>query len=355
MQAKCVQNYYHWRRAMRFAFAIALLHGLCFIDQQMAAGSFRSPQTGSTNASRNSQQIKRVDQGTDFDGDAAFEFLKQIVEIGPRVSASEGMQKQIEFLERHFHSLNAQIYKQNFSANDPGKNLPVQLTNLIVRWHPDRQQRLLICCHYDTRPFPDADKQNPQGVFLGANDGGSGVAVLCELGKFIEALDGKFGVDFVFFDAEEFVYVRQRDPMFLGSRYFSEQYLRRTTKWKYQFGILLDMVGDADLQIYIEQNSQKFASRLTRSVWTVADELGVKEFIPQKRHQIRDDHLPLNEIAKIETCNIIDFDFPNPQLGNIYWHTQEDKLENCSAESLGKVGRVVLAWLRQMQELNRLK
>jgi hypothetical protein len=337
------------------AVALVLVTSISYVDQIAFGNSCYPFQQGANRAVQDQPNSPPIEESDDFDGEAAFEYLRQIVEIGPRVSASPGMQKQIAFLEKHFHGLNAQVYKQHFSANDPSKGLPVQLTNLIVRWHPERQQRLLFCCHYDTRPFPDADKQNPKGVFLGANDGGSGVAVLCELGKFMEKMDGKFGIDFVFFDAEEFVYVHQRDPMFLGSRYFSEQYLRRTAKWKYQFGILLDMVGDADLQIYIEGNSEKLAPRLTRSIWSVANELGVQEFIPKKRHVIRDDHLPLNEIAKIETCNIIDFDFPNPQLGNIYWHTQQDTLDNCSAESLGKVGRVVLAWIRQMQALNRLK
>jgi glutaminyl-peptide cyclotransferase len=326
------------------------------VVQNQSSRAESASEVGRPAKSGSAQEKNRITEpAEDFDKDAAFEFLKKIVAIGPRVSASAGMQSQIEFLEEHFQSLEAQVYRQEFSAIDPSKGTPAQLTNLIVRWHPERTKRLLFCCHYDTRPFPDADRQNPQGIFLGANDGGSGVAVLCELGKHMAALDGKYGIDFVFFDAEEFVYVYQRDPMFLGSRHFAEQYRQRTAKWKYEFGILLDMVGDADLQIYMEGNSQKYAGRLTRSVWAVAKNIGVEEFIPKQRHTIRDDHLPLNEIAKIETTNIIDFDFPNPTVGNIYWHTQQDSIENCSAESLGKVGRVVLAWVRQMQELNRLK
>ncbi len=321
--------------------------------------------TGTSSAQRNDAQplttpsqpsaTTTQDEPGEFDGEAAYEYLKQIVEMGPRVSASPGMQKQIEYLTRHFKALNAEVFQQPFDAIDPSKSQVVKLTNLIVRWHPERQHRLLFCCHYDTRPFPDRDPSNPMGVFLGANDGGSGVAVLCELGKFMEQLDGKYGIDFVFFDGEEFVYVYQRDPMFLGSQAFANQYLRRSGKWKYEFGILLDMVGDSDLQIYMEGNSLKHCRKLVQSIWSVADDLGVKEFIPTKRHTIRDDHLPLNEIAKIETCNIIDFDFPNSKVGNIYWHTEKDTIENCSAESLGKVGRVVLEWVRQMQQLNRLK
>jgi hypothetical protein len=95
----------------------------------------------------------------------------------------------------------------------------------------------------------------------------------------------------------------------------------------------------------------KFAQSLTQDIWAVAKKLGVKEFIPEQKQFIRDDHLALNEIAKIPTCDIIDFDFPNPTQGNSYWHTRQDKIQNCSAESLGKVGMVVLAWIRQKQQL----
>lgn len=334
---------------------------VCIFFGLMFSGSLErccQAQTPSTQARPSSN--RKIEQASplhadDFDADAAFGFLKKIVDIGPRVSASPGMRQQIDFLSEHFKALGAQAHQQHFYAIDPSKGQQVKLTNLFVRWHTDRKKRLLVCCHYDTRPFPDADLHNPQGTFLGANDGGSGVAVLCELGKFMADLDGRYGIDFVFFDGEELVYVKQRDPMFLGSTYFAQQYAQRDKKWKYDYGILVDMVGDADLQIFMEGNSLKFTPRLTRSIWTVAKELGVKEFVPEQKHFVRDDHLPLNEIGKIPTCNIIDFDFPNPQTGNIYWHTEKDVLENCSAESLGKVGKVVLGWIRQMQDLNRLR
>ena len=190
---------------------------------------------------------------------------------------------------------------------------------------------------------------------MGANDGGSGVALLCELGKQIAEMDGGYGIDFVFFDGEEFVYLAQRDPMFLGSTFFANEYASRKFDWKYQFAILVDMVGDKNLQIHYEGNSLGYAPRLTRSIWSVAKDLGVVEFVPEQRHKIRDDHLPLNSIAGIETCDIIDFDYPDLNSNNAYWHTQRDIVENCSAESLEKVGSVVLEWLRQMQELNQGK
>ena len=281
-------------------------------------------------------------------GERAFRYLKSVCEIGPRISGQPGMVKQQGALKKHFEDLGAKVAFQHFTVKNPLGGGRVNLANLIVRWHPDREKRILLCCHYDTRPFPDSDRVNPQGRFIGANDGGSGVALLAELGHHVGTLEGDYGVDFVFFDGEEFVYDRRRDPMFLGSTWFAQQYADKKFDARYEFGILVDMIGDSDLQIYFEGNSLGYARRLTRSIWGVAKDLGVREFVPKKRHVIKDDHLPLNSIARIETCDIIDFDFPNPQLGNIYWHTQQDVIENCSGDSLEKVGRVLLEWLRRL-------
>ncbi len=288
--------------------------------------------------------------GTVFSADRAFQHLKDVCDIGPRISGQPGMEQQQAYLREHFEQLGANVVAQRFNARHPLGEPRVNMANLIVRWHPQRERRLMLCCHYDTRPLPDSDRQNPQGIFIGANDGGSGVALLCELGQHMAGLEGPYGVDFIFFDGEEFVYDRRRDPMFLGSGWFARQYAAGKFDVKYGFAILVDMVADADLQIYYEGNSLGYANRLTRSIWGTADRLGVKEFVAKRRHQIQDDHLPLNQIAKIETCDIIDFDFPNPQTGNIYWHTQQDRIENCSAESLEKVGRVLLTWLREFQQ-----
>ncbi len=290
-------------------------------------------------------------QSIQFDKDAAFEYLKEICDIGPRPSASPGMKKQRAYIKKHFEGLGGKFIWQSFKAKSPYHGRQVDLENLMVRWHVDRTKRLLICCHHDTRPFADADKRDPRGVFIGANDGASGVALLCELGKHIKDMEGDYGVDFCFFDGEEFVIVRQRDPMFLGSTYFAHSYANGKIKWRYESAILVDMVADKDLQLFMEGNSLHFAKPLTQEIWATADRIGVKEFLPQKKERfIRDDHLPLNEIAKIPTCDIIDFDYPNPKAGNMFWHTQQDKVANCSAESLGKVGSVVLAWIREKQK-----
>jgi hypothetical protein len=109
------------------------------------------------------------------------------------------------------------------------------------------------------------------------------------------------------------------------------------------------MIGDKNLDLYWEKNSYKFAQTLTRSIWQTAQELKVKEFVPKVRHEIRDDHLPLNMIAKIPTCDIIDFDYPTIRKQNAYWHTRMDTPDKCSGESMAKVGWVLIEFIKKVQ------
>ena len=346
---------------LTYGLPVAIFVAVLFAQAPEYASGQKKPKIP-PQAKRNSKRQSKPSSATNlqtaqpkspFDGESAYEFLKQVVAIGPRISATKGMAKQQELITRHFEGLGATVQPQNFLAMHPHLRQQVQLSNLMVRFHPERTARILICCHYDTRPFPDQDPKNPQGVFLGANDGASGVALLCELGKHMPKLEGKFGVDFVFFDGEEFVFVNRRDPMFLGSTHFANMYRNRRINANYSYGILVDMIADKELEILYERNSMDYAPRLTRSIWGVAQRLKIKEFVPRQKHRIRDDHLPLNTIAGIRTCDIIDFDYPNPKSKNAYWHTEQDIVENCSADSLEKVGWVLLEWLTQMQKLNK--
>lgn len=286
-----------------------------------------------------------------FDGESAYTYLKEICALGRRPSGSEGMARQQQLLQNHFTQLGGTVSFQAFDVRHPEDGSRVTMKNLIVQWHPDRKQRILICAHYDTRPFPDSDRVRPRGIFIGANDGASGVALLSELGKHMPDLDGGYGVDFVLFDGEEFLFDKRRDRnrFFLGSQYFAKKYVSDPPEYRYVKGVLLDMVADADLMIMKERISMRYARRVVDEVWRTAKRLGVREFSSRIRFQeVRDDHLPLNRIAKIPTIDIIDFDYPNSRRTS-YWHTEQDLPDKCSAESLGKVGWVVLEWLKEHQ------
>ncbi len=285
-----------------------------------------------------------------FDGEAAYATLKAVVALGPRITGSEAMAKQQAMLQTHFESLGGTVWFHTFPINHPLSGRKITVKNMIVTWHPERRERIMLCAHYDTRPQADKDPKFPKGKFHGANDNASGVGLLFELGRHMPAIEAEFGVDFVFFDAEEFVFDAKRDPLLVGSTGFANSYAAtdpKARKFSYQCAVLVDMIGDAHLDLYWEKNSVQAAEDIVREIWSVAAELQVVEFRPEIRHEIRDDHLPLINIAKIPSVDIIDFDFPTINSKNEYWHTQKDIPENCSADSLFKVGSVLLEWIKR--------
>jgi len=275
-----------------------------------------------------------------FNGQRAYEYLKQLCAIGPRPSGSAGMEAQQKLLIKHFSQLGGKVEWQRFRVRHPLDGSAVSMANLIVRWHPERRERILLCAHYDTLPFPMRDPQNPRGVFVGANDGASGVALLMELAHEMPDLGTRYGVDFALWDGEEFIF-NQGDRFFLGSEYFARWYAENKLPFRYRWGVLLDMIGDADLAIYQERNSMwwKDVQPLVENIWAIAARLGVREFIARKGQTIEDDHLPLHNIGRIPICDVIDFDYPP-------WHTQADTPEQCSALSLAKVGWVIREWIK---------
>lgn len=280
-----------------------------------------------------------------LNGDRAYGYLKDICAIGRRVSGSAGMKSQQELITKHFESLGGKVLRQEFTATDPRSGEQVPMANLIISWHPDSKERVLLCAHYDTRPFPDRDpdpRKAREGVFIGANDGASGVAVMMELAHLMPQVKGHFGVDFVLFDGEELVYA-EGDEYFLGSKHFAREHVRQPPAHKYRWGVLMDMVGDADLQIYQEQNSLSWPDTrpLVAQIWGLAQRMGVNEFVARRGYLISDDHIALRNIAKIPTCDIIDFDYESK------WHTEADTPENCSGASLAKVGWVVYEWMKR--------
>jgi len=216
------------------------------------------------------------------------------------------------------------------------------MVNLVGSWHPERRDRVVIGAHYDTRPFPDEERNPAKRTipFIGANDGASGVALLMEIANHLKGLSTPWGVDLVLFDGEELVY-GQDGEYFLGSKEFGRRYSEsvenRRQGPRYVAGMVLDMVGGKNLAINQEPYSLDFAPRLLRDVWGVARQLKATAFRNRIGRAVMDDHLPLNQ-ADIPTIDVIDFDYP-------FWHTAEDLPENCSAASLEQVGRVVTAWL----------
>jgi glutaminyl-peptide cyclotransferase len=282
-----------------------------------------------------------------LDPQRAYGYLQEICALGPRMSGSPGMKKQQALVQAHFEKLGGKVSYQQFLANNPLGGEKVRMANMLIEWHPERKERILLVAHYDTRPLPDQDldpTKRRSGTFIGANDGGSGVALLMELAHLMPKLEGPIGVDFLLVDGEELVYVDQRDPYCLGSAWFAKQYVEKPPGHKYRWGVVLDMIGDADLQVYQEKFSITWRETrpMVKDIWATAGRLGVKEFIPRVGYEVKDDHIPLRNSANIPTCDIIDFTYPA-------WHTTNDTPQRCAGSSLAKVGWVVYEWLKAQE------
>jgi hypothetical protein len=280
-----------------------------------------------------------------FEAQRAMSYLETLCKIGPRISGSEGMKKQQDMLEKHFKEQGGTIRWQRFTAmqkSDPRRQ-KVPMANLIVSWHADRQQRVILCSHYDTRPLADQehDTRDWHKPFLSANDGGSGVALLMELAHHVKDMSINVGVDFVFFDGEEYVFEAD-DEYFFGSKHFGREYRKSRGKPSYSAAILLDMIAGKKPLFPIDPYSWEYASGLVRTVWSIAKELECSAFDGSGfGKNMLDDHIALNQNG-IPAIDIIDSRYP-------HWHQLSDKPENCSGASMEQVAKVLSVWLQRVK------
>jgi glutaminyl-peptide cyclotransferase len=202
------------------------------------------------------------------------------------------------------------------------------IKNIVAR-RGDETPKILLIAHYDSRLLADNDPDPGKHSFPvpGANDGASGVAVLLELSRILPRDSVPIG--FVFLDAEDNGHIPNWDWV-LGSRYFVSE-----MDFRPQAVVLVDMIGDVDLNIYKEINSDP---GLTSQIWDVAKNLGYEQyFIDETKHQVLDDHVPFIE-AGIPAVDIIDIEYA-------YWHTTLDTADKVSPRSLGVVGDTLLQWI----------
>jgi Zn-dependent M28 family amino/carboxypeptidase len=262
-----------------------------------------------------------------FDGQTSYQHVLTQVAIGPRPTGSEAGWATGDFIISELAKAGWPAESQEFLFKG------VRGRNVIGR--KGSGPVIIVGAHYDTRPAADMD---PVAALRsewieGANDGASGVAVLLELARVLEPEKLRNEVWLAFFDAED----RGRLdgwPFSVGARHMAENLVLNP-----QAVIVIDMIGDADQQLYYEHNS---ADELSAEVWAVAAELGYQEyFIPEFRHTIIDDHIPFLE-RLIPAIDIIDFDYP-------YWHTVEDTADKVAPASLERIGRTLEVWLEEKQ------
>jgi glutaminyl-peptide cyclotransferase len=276
-----------------------------------------------------------------FDQDSSFKHLVTQCSYGPRNPGSEGHQRFSKYLQEYLVNLDHEVIIQDFFYLEHITNIERNGTNFIIQFNKESNKRILIGAHWDTRAVSDEDlnENNRSLPVLGANDGASGTAILMELATIFSKYAPPVGVDLVFFDAEDVGIPGQPRTYAIGSEYFS----KNLPIMKPNTGIIIDMVGDKYLNIPIERFSYQIDRDTVKELWSLARDLSLSAFDYTVGYEIYDDHIPLWENAKIPTIDIIDFDYPN--LFYNHWHTQNDTPDNCSPESLGQVGTLLVNYI----------
>ena len=276
-----------------------------------------------------------------FSGVKAFQYLEKQCEFGPRNPGSTGHKEFANYLENFLKERFDNILIQEFEYIEPVTENLRKGKNFIVQFNQDAKYRLLIGAHWDTRAISDQDKNIEHKTLpvLGANDGGSGTAILMTLYDMFTADEPPIGIDLVFFDAEDVGRSFEGNTFAVGSEFFSKNLPIK----KPDFAIIVDMVGDKQLNLPIERFSYNIAPKKVKEIWDMAEDLSLNAFEKRIVEEIYDDHVPLWENAQIPAIDIIDFKYPN--LFYNHWHTQQDIPENCSPKSLEQVGTLLLNYI----------
>lgn len=287
---------------------------------------------------------------TAFDGQQALIYAQTQVGFGPRVPGTDGHRRAGDWIVAQMRERADTVVEQRWThVTQRGDSLPMR--NILARFRPDMEQRVLYVAHWDTRPVADNDRNlgARQMPIAGANDGASGVALLIALGDVLKKTPPSFGVDLLFVDGED--YGNFGDPnladVLIGSRYFADHL--PSPGYRPLFGVVWDMIGDRDLNIYQEGNSVQAAPEVVQRVWQLADELGYGDyFVAEVVEPITDDHLPLIKKG-LRVIDVIDIDYGPPvedggaRPAATYHHTTQDTIDKISARSLQIVGDVATA------------
>jgi glutaminyl-peptide cyclotransferase len=274
----------------------------------------------------------------EFDGQSAFGYIERQVAFGPRVPGTEAHEKMGNWLDsllrQRADTLVVQSWKHVTTRRD---TLP--LRNFIARFKPSAPKRLLFLAHWDSRPNSDSPvSRDSSHAVPGANDGGSGVALLLGVADVLKRSPPAIGVDLLFVDGEDYGdFTKTPTDVLIGSRYYGAH---QPPGAQPLYAVLYDLVADKDLQIYQEGNSLVGAPEVVELVWETAKDLGYGGyFIASPRHTLIDDHLELQK-AGIRAIDVVDFDYPA-------WHTQYDTIDKVSAASLQVVGDVAVQLVRR--------
>jgi Zn-dependent M28 family amino/carboxypeptidase len=270
-----------------------------------------------------------------FDSNRAWTDLERQVAFGPRPAGSAALAQCRQYIEAQLKAAGITYREQAFDAMTPAG--VIKMVNVIGTIPGRRPERIALATHYDTKRFQ-------QFKFVGASDGASSTAAVLELARVLKNRQNEFTIELLFLDGEEAVNVEWRDPdNTYGSKYYVQAAKQAGTLSGLKALILLDMVGDRDLDIRPDSNSARWLNAI---VWSSAARLGYSSTFVPEGFTVEDDHLPFVQ-AGVASIDIIDLDYPQ-------WHTAQDDLDHVSARSLQIVGDVVLdAWPKVEQQLSK--
>ena len=276
-------------------------------------------------------------------------YIQEQCDFGPRVTGSEAAKLCRQYLAGQFRRLGAEVSEQQADVTLwDGSVLPA--SNIIARLNPGNQDRILICSHWDSRPWADndEDEQNHRTPVPAANDGASGVAMMMEICRLLQQKPIRVGIDFVCFDAEDMgtpqwaeTEESTSDTWCLGSRFWAER--AREEGYRARYGILLDMVGGRGSVFPAEKVSQEYAQPVASLMIRLGNQLGYGHYFPLNREggYLMDDHVNVNRIARIPCIDIVPYFTDGPSSFGPTWHTVNDTPENIDPNVLEAVGQTL--------------
>lgn len=287
--------------------------------------------------------------GPAFNADSAYAYAQAQCAFGPRTMNSEAHEQCAGWIIRKFQQFGCDVTTQKTDVKGyDGTTL--HATNIMAKYKPAATKRILLCAHWDSRPWADndPDSANWRKPVMAANDGASGVAVMLELARLLQNdTTLTYGIDFICFDAEDWgtpQWEKQadgEDSWALGAQYWARNASHGNQP---EYGILLDMVGGQGAKFYQELASKQHAPDILEKVWAAAEAAGYGSYFPrQDGGYITDDHIPVNERAKIPTIDVIPF-YPDCQQSSFgpTWHTVHDTMEHIDKNTLKAVGQTMV-------------
>ena len=274
-----------------------------------------------------------------FNSDTAYEFIKKQVDFGPRVPGTPAHGKCADYLVLKLKSYGMETTVQRGTVQTFDKNQFV-LKNIIASFKPDAQSRILLCAHWDTRPFADSDTKDKDKPIDGANDGASGVGIALEVARQLNISSPNIGVDIIFFDIEDYGTSGNNESWCLGSQFWAKNIHK--TNYYANFGILLDMVAGANATFPKEFKSVENASAAVDKIWKTANDLGFGNyFLSQTKDFVGiDDHIYVSR-AGIPCVDIIEYNQLTGGFGS-YHHTHQDNMSLVDKNTLNAVGQTLL-------------